>query len=100
MLSVLVGALSASWLLGEDLGPVTIAAVTGASLVAAAATRGSRRYITPAFSTFLVFWALLYGDATRMSIGHRFDQRVLETTAGVIIAYAFGLLIPKLRHQR
>jgi hypothetical protein len=58
---------------------------------------GSSWYVTPAFSTFLVFWVLLYGDATRASITHRFDERVLETICGVAIAYLYGLLIPKLR---
>jgi hypothetical protein len=53
--------------------------------------------VTPAFSTFLFFWVLLYGDATRASITHRFDERVLETICGVAIAYLYGLLIPKLR---
>ena len=97
MLSVLVGVFVASWLLGRDLGPLAIAVVAGGSLVAASATRSSRWYITPAFSTFLVFWVLLYGDATKENISHRFDQRVLETVSGVMIAYVFGLVIPKLR---
>jgi uncharacterized membrane protein YccC len=97
VLSVLVGALLASWLLSRDLDPVAIAVVAGGSLVAASATRSSRWYITPAFSTFLVFWLLLYGDATKASISHRFDQRVVETASGVTIAYVFGLLVPKLR---
>ena len=97
VLSVLVGAFVASWLLSRDLGPVAIAVVAGGSLVAASATRSSRWYNTPAFSTFLVFWVLLYGDATKASISHRFDQRVLETVSGATIAYIFGLLVPKLR---
>jgi hypothetical protein len=53
--------------------------------------------VTPGFSTFLVFWVLLYGDSTRASITHRFDERVFETLGGVAIAYVYGLVVPKLR---
>ncbi len=96
VLSVFVGALAASWLLSRQLDPVAIALVAGASIVAAAATAASRWYVTPAFTTFLVFWVLLYGDATTASISYRFNERVFETIGGVAIAYFYGLFIPRL----
>lgn len=95
-----VGALAASWALSLHLSSIAIALLTGAALILAAATHGSRRYITPAFTTFLVFWILLYGEASKAGITHRFDQRVGETALGVANAYVFGLLIPKLLTPR
>jgi hypothetical protein len=64
---------------------------------AAAATNASRWYVTPAFTAFLVFWALLYGKTGNGDIERRFLERVLETILGVGIAYFFGLLIPWIR---
>jgi hypothetical protein len=60
-----------------------------------AATHTSRWYFTAAFTTFLVFWMLLYQQTGSGQIEHRFFERVLETVAGVAIAYFFGLLVPK-----
>jgi hypothetical protein len=103
IVSVLVGALAASWLLTMNLPPVVIAVVATASIVGAAATRTSRWYVTPAFSTFLVFWILLYGEATTANVEHRIAERVLETVVGVGLAYLFGIGVPKvmaLRHRR
>lgn len=100
--SVFVGALLASWLLSLRLEPVWIALVAAGALVLAAGTHKSEWYVTPLFTTFLVFWLLLYGDATQASIEHRFWQRVLETLAGVTIAVLFGIVWPTLasRFQR
>lgn len=46
-------------------------------IVGAAATRRSRWYVTPGFSTLLVFLLLLY--ATPQAAGWRFGERVGET---------------------
>jgi hypothetical protein len=100
IVSVLAGAVAASWLLTMDLPPLAIAVVATASIVGAAATRRSRWYVTPAFSTFLVFWVLLYGEASTANVEHRIVERILETVVGVVVAYLFGIGIPKLLSLR
>lgn len=96
ILSVFIGALTASWLLDLDLSSFAVAVATTSILIVASATHASRWYVTPAFTTFLVFWVLLYSEATKANIEHRFTERVLETLLGVAIAYLFGLALPKL----
>jgi len=90
--AVALGALLAIGLVRLD--PATgwfgLAAIV--ALATAAATHGSRWYVTPAFTTFLVFLLLLY--ATPDDATSRFDERLLETVLGVGLAYVFGLAIP------
>lgn len=74
----------------------SVAAIS--ALAACGATHRSRWYVTPAFTTFLVFLLLLYSspqDATS-----RLTERLLETLLGVGIAYAFGLGLPALTERR
>jgi hypothetical protein len=97
ILSVLVGAFAASWLLGHDLSPVAIALVAGGSLIIASVTRASRWYITPAFSTFLVFWSCSTATPQEQASPTASTNVSSKTISGVTIAYVFGLLIPKLR---
>jgi len=63
-----------------------------------AALHGSRWYITPVFTTFLVFLLLLASDPA--SAGYRFGERVGETILGVALAYVFGVAAPKLVRSR
>ena len=67
-------------------------------LVVLAGTRGSRRYLTPAFTTFAVFLLLLYGNARDAE--YRFLERLTETVLGVTLALIFGVLVPRLRDRR
>jgi hypothetical protein len=98
--SVFAGALLASWMLKLHMTSLAIAIVAAGALIIAAATHASRWYVTPAFTTFLVFWLMLYSQPTTHTIEYRFWQRVLDTALGVAIAYFFGLLVPKLLAQR
>lgn len=61
-------------------------------LAGASGSRGSRFYIVPAFTTFLVFLLLLY--AAPEDAAYRFGERIGETLLGVAIAYFFGLAVP------
>lgn len=63
-----------------------------AVLVGAAATRRSRWYVTPFFTTFITISLLIYSDPK--SATSRFNERVGETLLGVGIAYFFGLVVP------
>ena len=99
-ISVILGALVAAWLLGMDLSPVVIALLGAGAIIALTATNASRWYITPAFTTFLILWGVLYGNATTESISYRSWERVLDTLLGVGIAYVFGLLVPTLTRRR
>jgi hypothetical protein len=60
------------------------AAAIVAALAAAAGTHGSRWYVTPAFTTFLVFLLLLWSAPE--DAASRFGERVGETLLGVGIA--------------
>lgn len=62
------------------------------ALTAAAATHKSRWYITPLFSTFIVFLMLLYSNLEDAPL--RFIERSGETAFGVAVAYFFGLVLP------
>lgn len=91
-LSVTVGALAAAALLAISPGLGVTAGLVSIALALAGGTRGSKWYITPAFTTFIVFFVLLYADPTLSSIQHRFFERILETLAGVAIAVIAGFV--------
>jgi uncharacterized membrane protein YccC len=55
-----------------------------AAIAACGATHRSRWYVTPAFTTFLVFLLLLYSRP--QDAASRFSERVLETVLGVAVA--------------
>jgi hypothetical protein len=99
-ISVFIGAVVAAWLLTEDLSSPAIALVGAAAIIAAAATNASRWYITPAFTTFLVLWCVLYANDTTENITYRSTERVVDTLLGVGIAYLFGLVLPTLIQRR
>ncbi|SOD72478.1 fusaric acid resistance family protein [Jatrophihabitans sp. GAS493] len=97
--SVLVGASVAAWTLSLHPGHLAIAVVAASALVAAAALHGSRWYVIPAFSTFLVLWVLLYDNDTTAGIEHRFAERTLDTLCGLAIAFVFGVALPTLSER-
>lgn len=66
--------------------------------VAATATAGSRWYVLPTFTTFLVFILLLAHDPAEAQ--HRFWERVLETGLGIGAAAAATYLVLPLLHRR
>lgn len=75
--------------------PWMLAATVLVAVTAMAATRLSRRYLTPAFTTCIVFLLLLYGSPQEAE--HRFFERLLETVLGVALALLFGVAVPWLR---
>jgi len=90
--SVVAGAIG-SILVVRSSPPVAVYSLVLIALIASlAATRGSRWYVTPAFTTFIVFVLLLYSNP--QTAGSRFGERVGETALGVALAYVFGLAIP------
>lgn len=76
--------------------PPTVA--VAAVVIAATATVGSRWYITPAFTTSLVFLLLLLADPTQA--GERLGERMGETLLGVAVAILFGDLLPRVKLRR
>jgi len=68
-----------------------------AAIAGAAGTHRSRWYVTPAFTTFLVFLLLLYAHPE--TAASRFNERLLETMLGVALAYAYGLALPALTQR-
>jgi hypothetical protein len=98
LVAVAVGGLAAVALVHRGPADAWYALAIVATMAAAAATHRSHWYVTPAFTTFLVFLLLLHaspGDSR-----WRFNERLLETAIGVGLAYLFGLLLPALRARR
>jgi uncharacterized membrane protein YccC len=98
LIAVALGALAAIAIvrLGPPASVYSVAAV--AAVAGAGGTRGSRWYVTPAFTTFLVFLLLLYSRP--QDAASRFSERLVETVLGVGIAYIFGLALPALASRR
>ncbi len=98
VIAVAVGALAAIGLvrLNPWVGVYGLAAI--AAVAGAGATHRSRWYVTPAFTTFLVFLLLLYSRP--QDAGSRLDERLLETLLGVGVAYVFGLGLPAISRAR
>jgi Fusaric acid resistance protein-like len=97
ILAVAAGALAAICLVRLEPGSGWYGLVVVAAIAGAAATRPSRWYVTPAFTTFLVFLLLLYADPQDAT--SRFNERLLETVLGVGLAYVFGLVLPLILRQ-
>ncbi|HEY0279351.1 MAG TPA: FUSC family protein [Solirubrobacterales bacterium] len=98
IVAVAVGAVGAILLVHADPADVWFAFAALLAIAAAAATRAGRWYVTPAFTTFLVFLLLLYGDP--QDSASRFNERLWETVLGVGLAYLFGLVLPALEARR
>ena len=98
LVSVSLGALAAIAVVEASPSDAALATVTLVALAATAATAGGRWYVTPMFSTFLVFLLLLYSHPDQAS--GRFWERITETLLGVGVACVCGLLIPMLRERR
>jgi hypothetical protein len=96
--SVLAGATAGCALVLAGPPPAVVAAAVVVALAALAATKGSRRYVTPMFTTFLVFLLLLV-DRPEETAG-RFLERTGETLLGVALAVVFGLVVPALLARR
>jgi Fusaric acid resistance protein-like len=92
IVAVAIGALAAIGLLRLSPSAWAYSLAAIAAVAGAGATHRSRWYVTPAFTTFLVFLLLLYSRP--QDAASRFNERVLETLLGVGIAYAFGLGLP------
>lgn len=94
--SVVVGGTAAALLLLADLPAPAIAVVLWLVLVMMAATSTSRWYVTPAFTSFLILWALLYDQAERNNVKIKLHERISDTVIGVAVAFlvsgAFMLL--------
>jgi uncharacterized membrane protein YccC len=92
VVSVVLGALAAGGLALATTSPGWYSIAIAAVLAAVAATRPSRWYVTPAFTTFIAISMLVY--AHPHTAQSRFNERVGETLLGVALAYFFGLLVP------
>jgi hypothetical protein len=96
--AVLLGALAAVAVLAADLPTPVLAALAGLVVSGAAATRGSRWYVTSAFTTFLVVVMLLHEHPEQT--GQKVSERVGETLVGVGLALLFGIGLPALAARR
>jgi uncharacterized membrane protein YoaK (UPF0700 family) len=96
-ISVCLGALVAIGLIEIGASDAVLAAATVLAMIVGTATVGSRWYITPLFTTLLVFLLMLYGAPQQAS--GRFWERMSETLAGVAVAYFFGLLVPQFQRM-
>jgi Fusaric acid resistance protein-like len=92
VVSVVVGALAAAALARLTTAPGWYSVAMLVVLAGIAATRPSRWYVTPTFTTFIAISMLLYANPDDAQ--SRFNERVGETLLGVALAYVFGLLVP------
>lgn len=92
--SVLLGALLGSALVASTGSSWALAVGILAAVSALAGTSGSRWYVAPVFTTFVVFLLLLWDHPADTT--WRFVQRNLETLAGVTIALFYGAVVPLL----
>ena len=92
VVSVIVGALAAAALALTTSAPGWYSAAILVVVAAVAATRPSRWYVTPTFTTFIAISLLLYANPADAQ--SRFNERVGETLLGVALAYFFGLVVP------
>jgi hypothetical protein len=98
VVDVVLGAAAAIALITADLPGWVVAAAVGAAVVGLTATAGSRWYVMPAFTTFLVFLLMLAASPEQAQ--SRFWERLLETLFGVGVAVAVGLLAPAWARSR
>jgi uncharacterized membrane protein YccC len=98
IVAVACGALAGVALVRTSAPAAVYSVAVIATVAAAAGTHRSQWYVTPAFTTFLVFLLLLY--AHPQSAASRFNERLLETLLGVGLAYAYGLALPALVQRR
>ena len=96
--SVLIGALVAVALIDWGAPDILIAVTVTVAVVVATATARSRWYLTPAFTTYLVFLLLALGDSGAAE--DRFWERFGETLLGAGVAYMLGVTVPALRSRR
>jgi hypothetical protein len=99
VLSVFVGGLIGAWLLSLDPAYGVLGLSLVVALACSAATRGSRWYVSPLFSTFLVILMLLVSNYSAATAHWRLAERFGWTVVGAALAYLFGLLLPRLLHR-
>jgi uncharacterized membrane protein YccC len=95
---VLAGAAAGGALVLADPPTAVLAVAVAGALAGLAATKGSHRYVTPMFTTFIVFLLLLVGSPQDTT--GRFLERAGETLLGVALAVVFGLVVPALLASR
>ena len=98
IIDVIVGAGAAIALVTLDAPAWAYSVAVVVAVVCVTATAGSRWYVMPAFTTFLVFLMLLVDSPD--DARSRFWERTLETAFGVAIAAIIGLLVPLLINRR
>jgi uncharacterized membrane protein YccC len=80
---------------------IALAVFTVAAVAAMVATRGSRWYVAPGGSAFVVL--LMSGAASAHAFDVSFAERLVETAIGAALAVVFGVAIPaalRLRARR
>lgn len=90
--SVAAGGAVAVLLVATGSGAVLYSVSVLVCVACAAATHGSRWYVTSTFTTFLVLLLLVAPDPGEA--GFRFVERLTETLLGVGLAWIFGVALP------
>jgi hypothetical protein len=99
VVSVFLGALAAVAFVRTDPSAAAVAIMAVVAIAGGAATRESRWYISPMFTTFMVLTLMLYSDPTTATEQWRFNERVGATLIGVGFAYLYGLVLPQIAER-
>ncbi|WP_172806349.1 FUSC family protein [Aeromicrobium choanae] len=96
IVDVVLGAALSIGLVTSGAPAGVVAAALGIAVICATATAGSRWYVVPAFTTFIVFVLLLSHAPDQAQ--ERFWERVLETGFGIAVAALVGYwTLPRVR---
>lgn len=101
IVSILSGTMAISMVMFINPHILAVATFSAVMLILLGGVHRSKAYINPFFITCIVFSLVLYPPEKEETILALTGERVLWVIAGVLVAYVFGLLIPKcLKHFR
>ncbi|WP_088825971.1 FUSC family protein [Listeria goaensis] len=101
IVSVVTGIVLIYIVMLSNAGNIIIAGAAAMMLVLASGTHESKAYIMPLFMTYIVFsFMMVINNEMNATHWWLLAERILWVSAGVVIAYVFGLLIPKFVNKK
>ncbi|EMG28738.1 hypothetical protein LFLEISCH_04125 [Listeria fleischmannii subsp. fleischmannii LU2006-1] len=96
VISVFIGVILVYFVMISGASNIALVGTAVFMLVLASGLHESKIYIMPLFITYIVFTFMLVADGQRDATHWwLLSERLLWVASGVVIAYVFGLLLPK-----